>query len=226
MLFSCRRKRKIADDEIVYIQIGDSITFGAKNNGGNTPGDFAVRALASPVTFIKMGWAGESARQFNQYRQKQLQDTLNSIPAGHRIILGIAYGANDLPQMCPKQVLENILRITYWAHDTMHIAKILIIPVMNRKDKWGLTYEQDGTKCYCFNEARLWLNAQLHIKTRALNGIQVANESDSPRMYAASYPDDTTLCADKVHPFDPGAKELGEGTIAHGLARFSRIVLK
>ncbi|WP_460549084.1 hypothetical protein [Hymenobacter daeguensis] len=45
-------------------------------------------------------------------------------------------------------------------------------------------------------------------------------------MYAESYPDDTVRCADKVHPWDQGAKELGKGTIAHGIASFGKIELK
>ena len=226
LLGSCQQYKKVPAGNIVYIQIGDSITFGSRNNGGNTPGDCAVQALATPTTYIKMGWPAESAEQFNQYRREQLLDSLASIPAGHRVILGIAYGANDFPRRPPARVLANILRTARWAHDTAAVGEVLIIPVMNRKDKWGFTRNADGATRYRFNEARLWVNSQLHAQVRGLRGIRVASEADSPRMYAENYPDDTVRCADKVHPWDQGARELGEGTIAHGIASFGNIGLK
>ncbi|GAB3576180.1 hypothetical protein GCM10027345_12360 [Hymenobacter daeguensis] len=74
-----------------------------------------------------------------------------------------------------------------------------------------------------FNQARLWLNNELRARAGALSGGMVAY---SPAMYAESYPDDTVRCADKVHPWDQGAKELGKGTIAHGIASFGKIELK
>ncbi len=226
LLAGCRQYKKMPAGNLVYIQIGDSITFGSRNNGGNTPGDCAVQALATPTTYIKMGWPAESAEQFNLYRREQLLDSLASIPAGHRIVLGIAYGANDLPRQPPARVLANILRVARWAHDTAGVQQVLIIPVMNRKDKWGFTRTADGSTLYRFNEARLWVNRQLHARTQNLKGIRVGNEADSPKMYAESYPEDTVRCADQVHPWDQGARELGEGTIAHGIAGFGGIRLK
>lgn len=226
LLASCRHYKKVPKGNVVYIQIGDSITFGARNNGGNSPGDFAVRALATPTTYMRLGWQAESAQEFNLRRRAQFLDSLQTIPKGHRIILGIAYGANDLPRMPPAQVLADILRIANWARDTAHIAEILLIPVMNRKDRWGFTYRPDGTIVCQFNEARLWLNREFHARARTLKGVKAADEQYSPAMYAENYPDDTVRCADKVHPWDQGAKELGEGTIAHGIAKFNKIELK
>ncbi|MBO2012707.1 SGNH/GDSL hydrolase family protein [Hymenobacter negativus] len=226
VLAGCHHYKKVPKSNVVYIQIGDSITFGSRNNGGNSPGDFAVRALATPTTYMRLGWAAESAIQFMQRRQKQLLDSLRTIPAGQRVILGIAYGTNDLPQTEPRQVLANILRVAHWARDTAHVAEVLIIPVMNRKDKWGFTRHADGTIVYQFNEARLWLNKELHARAHTLSGVKVADEVYSPAMYAESYPDDTVRCADKVHPWDQGAKELGEGTIAHGIASFDKMEVR
>jgi lysophospholipase L1-like esterase len=226
VLAGCQHYKKVPKGNVIYIQIGDSITYGSRNNGGNSPGDFAVRALATPTTYMRLGWAAESAIQFTQRRQVQFLDSLRTIPSGHRVILGIAYGTNDLPQTEPRQVLTNILRVARWAQDTAHIAEVLIIPVMNRKDKWGYTRHADGTIIHQFNEARLWLNKELHARAPMLNGVKVADEAYSPAMYAESYPDDTVRCADKVHPWDQGAKELGEGTIAHGLAKFDKMEVR
>jgi len=219
LLFSCNRHRSIPDHNLVYLQIGDSITAGEKNTPGHTPGDYATQALGA-TTFIKLGWRGENIKQFTVAHRQQLLDSLASIPDGHRIVLGIAYGANDLNVNTKEQALANIVRVARWAHDTAHVAQVLIVPCLNRTDKWGFTREADGSESHHFNESRLWLNKQLHSQAAAWPWARVANESDSPAMYADDYPADKKRCADEVHPNDFGAQELGTGTIAHGIARF------
>jgi len=225
VLESCTQPQRTDENGLTYIQIGDSITSGVKNSPGNTPGSFAVRAIATPIRYVQLGWPSEDSRQFNQCHREQLLDTLKTL-RGQRIILGIAYGANDLPRLPASQVLASILRIARWAHYTARIDEVLIVPLLNRKDRWGYSRRIDGIAESHFNEERLWLNAQLHARARRLSGISVGREVDSPRMFAEAYPDDTLRCADKVHPTDLGAKELGQGTIARGIVGFGGITLK
>jgi lysophospholipase L1-like esterase len=128
--------------------------------------------------------------------------------------MSVTYGANDVNVSTMEQALANIVRVVRWARDTAHVANVLL---MNRTDKFGFTRESDGSKSTHFNESRLWLNTQLHaLKTP---GVDVANEIDSPDMYADDYPTNKVFCTDEVHPLDARAKTLGEGTIAQGIRR-------
>lgn len=228
LLAACSRHKVIPENNLVYLQIGDSITYGYKNTPNNSPGDYAARAIDSPATtFIKLGWPGESIREFRQLHRKQLLDSLNFLPSGHRTMLGIAYGPNDLNQRPREQVLADILREVRWARDTAHVPEVLVIPVMSRADKqWGFTRESDGSESRHFNEYRRWLNGRLRAEIASIKGVHMANESDSPAMFADNMPADTKRCADEVHPLDLGAEELGKGTIAHGIASFGNIKLK
>lgn len=158
--------------------------------------------------------------------RQQLRDSLALISPDNRLILGIAYGANDLNASTKEKALQNILRLVRWASDTLEVKEVLLIPVMNRTDKWGFTREADGSKSKHFNESRLWLNVQLRAATSKMKGVRMAKESDSPAMYSAQAPTDTSRIADQVHPCDKGAEELGTGTIAHGIASFGKIKLQ
>lgn len=224
--FFCSLHRAVPAGNMVYVQLGDSITYGEHNSPGHSPGDYAVRELATPTTFIKLAWPGESAREFNQKHRLQLQDSLAELPLGHRVILGIAYGANDLNLYPKRQAVADVLRLARWATDTLHIKEVLLIPVMNRTDKYGFTRENDMTISHHFNETRRQFNAELRAEIAKIPGVRMANESDSPAMFADNAPADITRFADQVHPLDPGAKELGEGTIGHGIGSFEKIKLK
>lgn len=227
LLPSCRPQRQIPADNLVYVQVGDSITEGVANASGCSPGDFAIRRLATPTTFIKMGWPGESARDFLLLHRQQFLSCLRSIPPGHRVIAGVAYGPNDLNTTSRQRVLLHITRVVRWMRDTARVAEVLVVPVMNRLDaRWGFTREADGvTKSRKFNEYRLWLNDRLRAELATTPGVRVAPEWCSPRMYGRNSPYDGKRFADLVHPLDLGARELGEGTIAHGIASFGGISL-
>ena len=68
------------------------------------------------------------------------------------------FGLNDLNVASKETVLSNILKVARWAHDTAHVAQVLIVPIFNRTDKRVFTRESDGSKNHYFNESRLWLN--------------------------------------------------------------------
>ena len=110
-----------------------------------------------------------------------------------------------------------------WATDTLHVKEVLIIPCMNRLDRYGFTREDDMAISHRFNTTRRLLNAQLRAAVAKMPGVKMANETDSPNMFSDTAPSDTSRFADLVHPKDAGAKELGEGILAHGLRLFSRL---
>jgi hypothetical protein len=210
------------DKQVVYIQVGDSITRGDMNPAGHAPGEFAIDAVqvAGGLGFIKLGYSGETAGDF--YRQHR-QELLDTIPHGKRVILGVAFGANDVMLNGKEQTVKDILRVVDWARDSAGLHEILIVPVMNRGDSKNPHFTPATFQA--FNASRVWVNEQLQqLATRP--GVHLAPAGASPREYAAEAPHDLTRYNDEVHPMVLGAKELGEGTIAHGLSSFPGITVK
>lgn len=211
-----------ADKQVVYIQVGDSITHGDLNPPGNAAPEFARQAASAPggLGLIKLGYSGESAAEFYAKHRQQLLDTL---PNGKRVILGVAFGANDLIISSKEQALADILRVVDWARQA-GFREVLLVPVLNRMapgSRPGLNplYFQQ------FDASRTWLNEQLLAAVATRPGVHVAPIAASTAMYSKEAPLDITLFNDKVHPTSKGAKELGEGTIAHGIASFDDITL-
>lgn len=227
LLFSCAHHyRKLAPGTTVIVGVGDSITWGETNTLGNTPGDYAARALAAPVHFMRLGFRGESAAHFYKLHRQQLLDSLATVPPGHPVVLTLWYGANDLTALPKEAVLDNIWKVAIWAHETAEIPQVVIVPIMNRADRFTRTWESDGSWSNHFNASRIWVNAHLHQQVGKYPWARVAKESDAPAMYADTLPTDTLRCADGVHPRDIGAKEIGEGTIARGIASFGQLPLR
>jgi lysophospholipase L1-like esterase len=226
-LLSCTHHyQKLAPHAVVIVEVGDSITFGECNSEGTTPGDYAARALDADVHSIRLGFRGESAAHFYKLHRGQLLDSLATIPPGHHIVLTLWYGANDLTAVSKEVTLANIWKVATWAHEVAEVPQVVIVPIMNRTDKFTRTWESDGSWSNHFNESRLWVNAELHRQVGAYPWARVASEPAAPAMYAEDFPADSVRCADGVHPLDAGAKEVGEGTIAHGIASFGHLRLK
>ena len=217
LIVGCKSQSTKPVESIVYVGIGDSITRGEKSSAGNAPGDFAVRELDTTARFMNLGVSGESIVTLAK-RHAAIQDSLKKVPTTSRLLVGLAYGANDVMTSPKEEVLAGILRTASWVQDSLGVKEVLIIPIMNRQDQYCL----DHTKT--FNQDRIWVNAQLHASN--LPGVHVANETDSPAMYQEQSPLDKKRFADFVHPLTAGSKELGEGTIAHGIASFPGIRLK
>lgn len=223
---ACAQQMIVPENHLAVLAVGDSITYGETNASKCTPNDFAIKALDTTASLMKLGFRGENARDFLLTHKQQFLDSLARVPNPEKAVTVVWFGHNDL-NVYPKEVaLENILHVAQWAHDTAHVGRVLILPIFNRTDKWGFTRATDGTITHRFNEERLWLNAQLHSRAAAWPWARVGNESDSPAMYSETYPADKQRCADEVHPKDFGAEEVGRGTIARAIASFGDVRLK
>jgi hypothetical protein len=202
-----------------FVNTGDSITKGPdKGTGSNpakAPGRLAADRISSPaVAYTNMGWPGQTLRWF---LDNHWSDVTAAKVTGKRNAISFAWGANDIDARGVSAMYDDFTEAVNKAVAAGYDL-ILFVPIMDRTDRTG------------FDAKRLAFNQWMHNTLPTLSSkVQVANESDSPEMFASGAPKNASGVIrfdDDAHPSVRGSYELGEGTLAEGLGLFGGIILK